>query len=333
MCDTARRYPLSEVHAFICKNASKIDHWLPKAVRESLQELEKVVSDNAATTQLNVYGHRNGGSNWRGGSRVNRGHHDSGSKREAPQWKNDNWNNFRTFKATKVISTKTPTTKFRTLFNKLTEGKLKDTIGQVSDLLQEVLDEKELDNMANVILDFAKASPGNADLYAAFLRGLQIAGSGGLHETPKTRILATVAIDKLRASCVANTTKVAHHEDDSYDAMCAANATNDGNTTYLKLAVLCEKHGVLTAGSTALLLKRLGKKLTRLGTKVEDKGTAEVLTSRLVAVLEATGVGPIPEVRTAIDTVLEHCRKRADYPGLKNKVQFTLMDYLDTLDA
>jgi len=329
MCDTARRYSLSEVHAFICKNASKINGWLPIAVRDSLLELEKVVSDNSASTQLNIYGHRNGGSNWRGSNRVHRGHHDGGSKRGAPQWKNDNWDNFRTFKATKVISTKTPTTKFRTLFNKLTEEKLADTIDHVSELLSEVSDDEELHGMANVILDFAKASPGNADLYAAFLRRLQLASG----EAQKTQALAMVAIDKLRTNCVANTTKVAQQEDDSYDAMCVANATNDGDTAYLKLAVLCEKHGVLTEGSTALLLKRLAKKLTKLGTKAEDKSVVEILTSRLVTVLEATTTAPIPEVRAAIDTVLEHCGRRADYPGLKNKVQFTLMDYLDTLGA
>jgi len=264
MCDTARRYPLSEVHAFICKNASKIDSWLPEAVQNSLQELEKVVSDNVATTQLNVYGSRNGGSNLRGGVRVNRGHHDNGCYRRAPQWKNDNWDNFRTFKATKVISIKTPTTKFRTLFNKLTEEKLTDTISHVSELLQEVSDEEELRGMANVILDFAKASSGNADLYAMFLRGLQLAGGDGPQETSKARMLAMVAMDKLRASCVSNSTNVAEQEDDSYDAMCAANVTNDSNTTYLKLAVLCEKHGVLTAGSTSLLLKRLGTRCSSI---------------------------------------------------------------------
>lgn len=330
MCDTARRYSLSEVHAFICKNAKEIDGWLPEAVRVSLQELEKVVSDNAATTQLNIYGncHGGGGGNWRGGNRMHRGHHDSG-KRGAPQWKNDNWDNFRTFKVTKVISTKTPTTRFRALFNKLTEAKLADTVKQVAELLAGVPDDEELHGMAGVILDVTKASPGNADLYAIFLRGLQLAGG----EAPRTLALATLAMDKLRAACVANTTKAAQQEDDSYDAMCAANAINDNNTTYLKLAVLCEKHQALAEGSTALLLKRLAKKLTKLGTKAEDKNVAEVLTSRLVSVLEATGAAPIPEVRTAIDTVLEHCGKRSDYPGLKNKVQFTLMDYLDTLNA
>lgn len=338
MCETARRYSLSEVHAFLCRNASQIDNWLPEAVKISLQELEKVVSDNGTTAQVNVYSNRHGGGNWRGGNRIHRGHHDSGKSGGAPQWKNDSWDNFRIFKETKVISTKTPTTRFRAMFNKLTEAKLTDTVNHVAELLLVVLDDKELHGMANVILDVTKASSGNANLYAAFLRGLQLAsGEGPVHSKPseemKTQVLANITMDKLRAECVTNTTKAVQPEDDSYDAMCVANAINDNNTTCLKLAVLCEKHQVLKAGSTALLLKRLAKKLTKLGTKAEDKNTIEVLTSRLVSVLEATNTTPNPEVREAIDIVLKHCENRTEYPGLKNKVQFTLMDYLDTLNV
>jgi len=328
MCDTAQRYSLADVHSFICKNASKIEHWLPEAVRQSLQELEKVVSDNVATTQLNVYGNRHGGGNWRGGggARMHRGHHDGG-KRGSPQWKNDNWDNFRTFKATKVLSSETPTTKFRVLFNKMTDGSLPDTVKHMAELLAKVTTDEVVHEMAQVVLDGVRASPGNADLYARFLRALQEASNERAME------LARVTIDRLRTDCVANTTKAAKQENDSYDAMCVANAANDSRTTHLKLAVLCEKHGVLAPGSTTLLLKRLAKKLTKLGTKAEDKASVEVLTARLVSVLEVTGAAPVPEVRAAIDLVLEHCGQKSEFPGLKNKVQFTLMDYLDTLGA
>jgi hypothetical protein len=311
MCDVARRYTLPDIHAFIQKNADSIGSWLPAAVHESISDLEKVVTESVSAT------------------RPYRPH--PARRQPAPTWQNKNWNNFRSFKPTKVLSSETPMSRFRMIFNKLTESSVADTVAGLATILNEPgLEDVEAtlaanNELAEVVLKGTVASPGNADLYARFLLACRSADA-------PTGALAVCVIDQLRQLCVKRSSKSVKPKDDSYDALCVANAENDTTTAYLRLAVLSERVGVLSAGSTGLLMKKLATRLSRLGTVAEDKAEAEVLVARLIGALEALGGKPTTEVKEAIDATMENCAKRSEYPGLGNKVRFTLMDYYDTLE-
>jgi hypothetical protein len=226
-----------------------------------------------------------------------------------------------------VLSSDTPVSKFRTIFNKMTDKSMAGTVTQLGELLATVDDRTSLcTELAEVVLVGTSASPGNADLYARFIRACQ-APDGYAEE------MTRAVMDKLRALCTKQTAKVEIPKDDSYDALCTANATNDRGTAYLRLAVLSERYGVLSPGSTSLLTKRVATRLAKLGKLATEKPEAEVLVARLVSALEATGTPPSAAVRAAIDTVLSNCEKRSEYPGMGNKVRFTLLDYYDTLAA
>ena len=256
--------------------------------------------------------------------RPHRGAHHH--RHRAPVWQNKDWDNFRSFKATKVLSSTTPVSRFRTIFNKLTAGTAKAAVAELQEVMKEVAESDDgHDAMAMVVLDGTAASPGNADLYAAFILLCMSAGGGA-------SALASTVMTKLRGICVKQTSKASQPADGTYEALCTANAINDRTTAYLRLAVLCERQGVLTAGSTAKLLQKLANRLAGLGKVAEDKPEAEVLVARLVSAQEALGGPPSAEVRAAMDTVLKNCEKRSEYPGLGNKVMFTLMDYYDTLE-
>lgn len=309
MCDVARRYQLPEIHAFIQKSGDKIASWLPAAVHASIADLERVVTESV-TAPARPY---------RGPQR--------GRRAQAPTWQNKDWENFRTFKATKVLSSDTPVSQFRTIFNKMTDKAMAGTVTQLGELLTTVDDRDSVCmDLAEVVLVGTAASPGNADLYARFLGACQ-APHG--HSEEMTRAV----MDKLRALCTKQTAKVEFPKDDSYDALCTANAANDRGTAYLRLAVLSERYGVLSPGSTSLLTKRVATRLAKLGKLATEKPEAEVLVARLVSALEATGAPPSAGVRAAIDAVLSNCEKRSENPGMGNKVRFTLLDYYDTLGA
>lgn len=306
MCDVARRYTLADMHAFINANAAHIDNWLPAAVYASISDLERVVTESVQTT-----------------TRPHRGAHPRHN--HGPVWQNKEWNKFRNFKSTKVLSAITPVSQFRTIFNKLTADSLRSSVTELQKVMKDMTESENA--MAMVVLEGTAASPGNADLYAQFIMlcmGQSQAAGGAF-------ALASSVMTMLRGICVKHTSKASQPSDDTYDALCVANAINDRNTAYLRLAMLCEKRGVLTAGSTAKLLQRLANHLAKLGTVVEHKPEAEVLVSRLVSAQEALGGPPSADVRAAMDTVLANCHKRSEFPGLGNKVMFTLMDYFDTL--
>jgi hypothetical protein len=311
MCDVGRRYTLAEMHAFISKNAPKIDSWLPPAVHNSIRDLERVVTESVQVAP-----------------RPHRGAHHHRHQQRGPVWQNKDWDNFRSFKATKVLSSTTPVSRFRTIFNKLTAGTAHAAVAELQEVMQEVGEDDEgNDAMAMVVLDGTAASPGNADLYASFILLCMSVGQGG-----GASALASRVMTKLRGICVKQASKASQPADGTYEALCTANAINDRITAYLRLAVLCERQGVLTAGSTAKLLQKLANRLASLGTVAKDKPEAEVLVARLVSAQEALGGPPSVEVRASMDTVLNNCEKRSEYPGLGNKVMFTLMDYYDTLE-
>ncbi len=308
MCEVARRHTLADIHAFIQKHSTDIGSWLPPAVHTSIADLEKVVNESVTT------------------SRPYRPHNDR--RHRAPTWQNKNWNNFRNFQPTKVLSQETPASQFRTIFNKLTDASLSDTVVHLKELLVEQSPDavsKTCEELVNIVLKGTVASPGNADLYARFLLSCKNQGDD-------TAGLTLAAMNQLRELCVKRASKADKPKDESYDALCAANAVNDATTAYLRLAVHCERVGVLAAGSTGLLMKKLATRLAKLGTTADDKSAAEVLVARLVSAQEALGGAPSADVRAAMDLVLKHCEKRSEYPGLGNKVRFTLMDYYDTLD-
>lgn len=316
----AQPYTLEFIHSIVTKTAPTIGKWLPSAVHASLVDLEKVVSETVHAPPPSRQNNRHHGGN--------RGYHRSSKPNNQPQWQNKNWDNFRSFKATQVLSSETPVSKFRTAFNKLTDKTTKSTVVTLNDILGEVEKSDEttvLPEMANAVLKGAIASPGNCDLYAQFLS--QCATNGAVTNNFTACVLFT-----LKNHCIKQTTKANTPEDDSYDALCAANEANDKSTTHLKLAVLCEKYGVLAPGSTGLLLQKVAKKLAKLGSKKEDKFEAEVLVTRLVTVLEANGAKPSDTLREIMDTIVSNCGKKSEFPGLGNKVMFTLMDYFDTLE-
>lgn len=308
MCEVARTYTLSEIHSFIQKHAANIGSWLPSEVHTSIADLEKVVSESVTT------------------ARPYRPHHDR--RQRAPTWQNKNWNNFRNFQPTKVLSHETPASRFRTVFNKLTDASLGDTVTHLKELIAEQPADavgKTNEELAEVVLKGVVASPGNADLYARYLLACKNQGAS-------TSGLTLTVMDRLRDLCVKRASKAENPKDESYDALCAANKINDTTTAYLRLAVLCERVGVLAVGSTGLLMKKLATRLTKLGAAASDKPAAEVLVARLVSALEALGGPPGADVKAAMDTVLANCGKRSEFPGLGNKVRFTLMDYYDTLE-
>lgn len=306
MCDVARRYTLAEIHAFINENTAHIDGWLPASVHASISNLERVVTESMQTT-----------------SRPQRGTHPRHHR--GPVWQNKDWDNFRNFKPTKVLSATTPVSQFRTIFNKMTADSVHSAVTELQKVMKDMTESDEA--MTMVVLDGTAASPGNADLYALFIMLCMGQATGG------ASALASSVMTKLRGICVKQTSKASQPSDKTYEALCVANAINDRNTAYLRLAMLCEKQGVLTAGSTAKLLQRLANRLAQLGTVVEHKPEAEVLVARLVSAQEALGGPPSADVRSAMNTVLANCDKRSEYPGLGNKVMFTLMDYYDTLDT
>jgi hypothetical protein len=306
MCAVApRRFELAEIHTFIHKNNHKIGSWLPAAVHASITDLERVVAESVSVS-----------------TRPRRGHH---HRHQAPTWQNKNWENFRSFKPTKVLTSETPVSRFRTAYNKMTDATMDKTMAELGTLIDESSDVPALcADLADVVLTGTAASPGNADLYARFIRMCQADGKS---------VMAEAVMTKLRAECVKKSAKAEPRADDSYDALCTANAANDKNTAFLRLAVLCERHGVLSPGSTALLLKKLSGRLAKLGASADDKPEAEVLVARLIGALEALGGRPSEAVDASIEIVLANCEKRREYPGLGNKVLFTLLDYRDTLGA
>ena len=310
MCEVARRHTLADIHAFIGKHATDIDSWLPAEVLQSIADLERVVTESVVTT-----------------ARPQRGQHQR--RHAAPVWQNKNWDNFRSFKPTKVLSSETPASLFRGIFNKMTEKSLSDTIKQLIVIMGNIEgDVREVcKSMASVVLSGTAASPGSAPLHAQFLHQCRADALMSTH----LPLLAQLVVEELRTVCVKQTAKATRPEDATYDALCAANAINDRNTAYLRLAVLCERQGVLSPGSTAVLMKRLANRLAKLGATAEDKTEAEVLVVRLVSAQEALGGPPSDDVRAGMDKVLANCGKRSEYPGLGNKVRFTLMDYYDTL--
>jgi hypothetical protein len=319
-------YPLSFIHSMVTKIAPTIDGWLPAAVHASLQELEVVVAQIAHAPPPSRQPHRSrdrhnnyqmGRSNF--GSATSKG---SGR----PEWSNENWDNFRSFKATKVLSAETPVSRFRSVFNKLTAGTLNSSVSA----LEKIIAEEELENeglveLAKILLKGCVASPGNCDLYAEYLSKCSMSGATG-------KSFTVSVLDGLRAVCVKGSSKVSEPENESYDALCEANEANDKATTFLKMAVLCEKRGVLASGSTGVLLLKVARRLSKLGADKQHKFTAEVLVSRLILVLEARGEKPSADMRSILNEVATRCEDKKNNPGLGNKVLFTLMDYFDTIE-
>ena len=320
-------YSLSFIQAMVAKIAPSIDTWLPKAVHASLQDLESVVSQIAHAPPPSRQYNR-GGRDRQGGFQMSRSNFGSGNAKSSgrPEWSNENWDNFRSFKATKVLSAETPVSQFRSVFNKLTASSLVGSVTALEKIIRdEGLEGESIVELSKILLKGCVASPGNCDLYAEFLSKCSKSGAHGHSFTASV-------LDGLKLVCIKNTAKVSEPENETYDALCNANEANDKNTTFLKMAVLCEKHGVLATGSTGALLLKVGKRLSKLGAEKSHKFTAEVLISRLILVLEAKGEKPSAEMRQILNEIVQRCEDKKNNPGLGNKVLFTLMDYFDTLE-
>ena len=179
--------------------------------------------------------------------------------------------------------------------------------------------------LAKILLKGCVASPGNCDLYAEFLSKCSQSSSVGHSFTESV-------LEGLKTVCIKSTAKVSEPDNETYDALCNANEANDKHTTFLKMAVLCEKHHVLSEGSTAVLLMKVAKKLAKLGAEKSHKFSAELLVSRLVLVLEAKGDKPTIKMREILNEVARRSEDKKNNPGLGNKVLFTLMDYFESLE-
>ncbi len=323
----AQPYSLSFIQTMVAKIAPSIDTWLPEAVHISLQDLESVVSQIAHAPPPSRQYNR-GGRHRQGGFQMSRSNFGSGNAKASgrPEWSNENWDNFRSFKATKVLSAETSVSQFRSVFNKLTSSSLVSSVIALEKIIKaEGLVGEGIVELAKILLKGCVASPGNCDLYAHFLSKCSKSGEHGHSFTASV-------LDGLKVVCIKSSAKVCEPEDETYDALCNANEANDKNTTFLKMAVLCEKHEVLASGSTAVLLLKVAKRLAKLGKEKSHKFTAEVLVSRLILVLEAKGGKPSAEMRQILNEIVQRSEDKTNNPGLGNKVLFTLMDYFDTLE-
>lgn len=322
-----QRYSLSFVQTMVAKIAPSIDEWLPKAVHASLKDLESVVSQIAHAPPPSRQYNR-GARDRQGGFQISRSNFGSGTAKSSgrPEWSNENWDNFRSFKATKVLSAETPVSQFRSVFNKLTASSLVVSVTALDKIIEnEKLEGQSIVELAKILLKGCVASPGNCDLYAQFLGKCSKSSAHG-------HAFTASVLDGLKMVCIKSSAKVNEPENETYDALCCSNEANDKNTTFLKMAVLCEKHGVLATGSTGALLLKVAKRLAKLGAEKSHKFTAEVLISRLILVLEAKGGKPSAEMRQLLNGIVRRCEDKKNNPGLGNKVLFTLMDYFDSLE-
>ena len=319
-------YTLSFIHSMLTKIAPTIDGWLPAAVHASLQELEVVVAQIAHAPPPSRQSHR--GRDRHNNYQMGRSNFGSAASKSGgrPEWSNENWDNFRSFKATKVLSAETPVSRFRSVFNKLTAATLRGSVAALEKIIsEEKLVGDGLVELAKILLKGCVASPGNCDLYAEYLGECSRSSETG-------KAFTSSVLEGLRSVCVKGASKVSEPENETYDALCEANEANDKATTFLKMAVLCEKRGVLGPGSTGTLLLKVVRCLNKLGAEKQHKFTAEVLVSRLILVLEARGEKPASDIRTTLSEVATRCEDKKNYPGLGNKVLFTLMDYFDTIE-